>query len=197
MGAKAHRGARRAAIASRTGGEGEAAAVDANRQGQDGDAANGEMIRKSVTEKEKEKERVTHDAATEGRRKRRRKANKGAHAAATKTTAKVEEDEAKTIAAINVGRMNNGADDPDANKDGYDGDGDGDDDGVAMLANGMEVARRNVDATSKQGDVRWMPLNCFIVYYANKDGYDGDGDGDDDGVAMLANGTEVARRERR
>jgi hypothetical protein len=48
----------------------------------------------------------------------------------------VEEDEAKTIAAINVGRMNNGADDPDANKDGYDGDGDGDDNGVAMLANG-------------------------------------------------------------
>ena len=67
----------------------------------------------------------------------RRKANKGrAHAAATKTTATVEEDEAKTIAAINVGRMNNGADDPDANKDGYDGDGDGDDNGVAMLANG-------------------------------------------------------------
>ena len=50
-----------------------------------------------------------------------------------------------------------------ANKDGYDGDGDGDDDGVAMLANGTEVARRDVDATSKQGDVRWMPLHCFIV----------------------------------
>jgi hypothetical protein len=46
--------------------------VDANRQGQDGDAANGEMIRKTATEKEKEKERVTHDAATEGRRKRRK-----------------------------------------------------------------------------------------------------------------------------
>ena len=94
---------------------------------------------------------------------RRRKANKGAHAAAMKTTATVEEDEAKTIAAIDVGRMNNGADDPDANKDGYDGDGDGDDDGVAMLANGTEVARRDVDATSKRGDVRWTPLHCFIV----------------------------------
>jgi hypothetical protein len=35
--------------------------------------------------------------------------------------------------------MNNGADDPDANKDGCDGDGDGDDNGVAMLANGTEV----------------------------------------------------------
>jgi len=92
-----------------------------------------------------------------------RKANKGAHAAATKTTATVEEDEAKTIAAIDVGRMNNGADDPDANKDGYDGDGDGDDDGIVMLANGTEVARRDVDATSKRGDVRWMPLHCFIV----------------------------------
>ena len=44
--------------------------MDANRQGQDGDAANGEMIRKTATEKEKE--RVTHDAATEGRRKRRK-----------------------------------------------------------------------------------------------------------------------------
>jgi hypothetical protein len=63
---------------------------------------------------------------------RRRKANKGAHAAAMKTTATVEEDEAKTIAAIDVGRMNNGADDPDANKDGYDGDGDDNDDGVAL-----------------------------------------------------------------
>ena len=48
----------------------------------------------------------------------------------------MEEDWAKTIAAIDVGCMNNGADDPDAIKDGYDGDGDGDDDGVAMLANG-------------------------------------------------------------
>jgi len=77
----------------------------------------------------------------------------------------VEEDEAKTIAAIGVGRMNNGADDPDANKDGYDGDGDGDDDddGDAMLANGTEVARHDVDATSKRGDVCWTPLHCFIV----------------------------------
>ena len=91
-------------------------------------------------------------------------ANKGAHAAATKTTATVEEDEAKTIATINVGRMKNGADDPDANKDGYDhGDGDGDDDGIAMLANGTEMARREIYATSKQGDVRWTPLHCFIV----------------------------------
>jgi hypothetical protein len=94
---------------------------------------------------------------------RRRKANKGAHAAATKTTATVEEDEAKTFAAINVKCMDNGADDPDANKDGYDSDGDGDDDGFAMLANGTEVARRNVDATSKRGNVRWTPLHCFIV----------------------------------
>ena len=91
------------------------------------------------------------------------KANEGAQSAATKTTATVKQDEAKTITAIDVGRMNNGADDPDANKDGYDGDGDGDDDGVAMLANGTEVARRDVDATSKQGDVRWTPLHCFIV----------------------------------
>ena len=71
-----------------------------------------------------------------GRRRGGRKANKGAHAAVTKTTATVEEDEAKMIAAIDVGRMNNGADDPDANKIGYDGDDDGGDDGVAMLANG-------------------------------------------------------------
>jgi len=98
-----------------------------------------------------------------GRRGGGRKANKGAHAAATKMTATVEEDEAKTIAAIDVGRMNNDADDPDANKDGYDGDGDGNDNGVAMLANGTEVARCDVDATSKQGDVRWMPPHCFIV----------------------------------
>ena len=65
--------------------------------------------------------------------------------------------------------MNNGADDPDANKDGYDGDGDGngdddgDDNGIAMLANGTEVARRIVDATIKRGDVRWTPLHCFNV----------------------------------
>ena len=71
--------------------------------------------------------------------------------------------EAKTIAAIDVGRMNNGADDPDANTGGYNGDGDGDDDGIAMLANGTEVARRDVDATSKRGDMRWTPLHCFIV----------------------------------
>ncbi len=94
---------------------------------------------------------------------RRRKANKGAHAAAMNTTAIMEEDEAKMIAAIDVGRMNNGADDPDANTDGYDGDDDGNDDGIAMLVNGTEVARRDVDATSKRGDVRWTPLHCFIV----------------------------------
>jgi hypothetical protein len=45
------------------------------------------------------------------RTKRRRKVNKGAQAAATKTTVTVEEHEAKMIAAIDVGRMNNGADD--------------------------------------------------------------------------------------
>jgi len=78
-------------------------------------------------------------------------------------TPTVEEDEAKTIAAINVGCMNNGADGPDANKDGYDGDGDGDDDGIAMLVNGTEVARRDVDATSKRGDVRWTRLHGFIA----------------------------------
>ncbi len=87
----------------------------------------------------------------------------GSHAAATKTTATVEEDEAKTIGAIDIGCMSNGADDPDANKDGYDGDGDGDDNNVAMLANGTEVARRDVDVTSKRGDVCWTPLHCFIV----------------------------------
>ena len=57
--------------------------------------------------------------------------------------------------------MNNDADDPDANKDGYDGDGD--DDGIAMLANGTEMSRRDVDVTSKRGDVRWAPLHRFIV----------------------------------
>ena len=86
----------------------------------------------------------------------------GAQAAVTKTMVKVEEDEAKTIAAINIRRMNNGADDPDTNKEGYDGDGDGNGDGIAMLANGTKVSRRNVDATSKQGDVRWAPLHHFI-----------------------------------
>jgi hypothetical protein len=78
-------------------------------------------------------------------------------------------DEAKTIAAINVRRINNGAGDPVANKYGYDGNGDGDGDGngIAMLANGTEVSRRNVDATSKQGDVRWMPLHRVIVVLLN------------------------------
>jgi hypothetical protein len=41
------------------------------------------------------------------------------------------------------------------------------DDGVAMLANGMEVARRDVDVTSKQGDVRWTPLHCCFVDLLN------------------------------
>ncbi len=59
---------------------GEAAAVDANRRGQDGDAANGEMIQSIVKEKEKKWARATRVvdtimamavAATEGRRKRR------------------------------------------------------------------------------------------------------------------------------
>ena len=40
----------------------------------------------------------------------------------------VKEDEAETIAAIDVGGTNDGADNPDANKDGGDGDGDGDGD---------------------------------------------------------------------
>ncbi len=54
----------------------------------------------------------------------------------TKMTATVEEDEAKTIATIDVGGMNNGVDDPNANNDGYEGIGDGD--GVVMLANSTE-----------------------------------------------------------
>ena len=51
----------------------------------------------------------------------------------TKTMATVEEDRAKTIAAIDIEGTNDGADDPDANKDGGDGDGGGD--GGTMLAN--------------------------------------------------------------
>jgi len=134
------------------GGEGKAAAVDANRQGQDGNAANGEKIRTTAKENEKEKERATHDVDTvavmvsqqrkeEGRggrggiadrchrrrrTKRMRKANKGAHAAATKMTATVEEDEAKMIAAIDVAHEQWCRQS---------------DDGVVMLANGTEVAR--------------------------------------------------------
>ena len=96
---------------------------------------------------------------------RRRKANKGAQVGVTKMTSTVEEDEAKTIAAIDVRRMNNGADNPETNKDGYDGDVDGN--GVVMLANGTEVSRRNVDMASKRGDVRWVPLHCFFVDLLN------------------------------
>ena len=40
-----------------------------------------------------------------------------------KLTATVEEDEAKMIAAIDIGGTKDGADDPDANKDGSDSDG--------------------------------------------------------------------------
>ena len=86
----------------------------------------------------------------------------GAQAAGTKTMVKVEEDEAKTIAAINVRRMNNGADDPDTNKEGYDGDGDGNGDGIAMLANGTKVSRRNFDMS-----VLWAPLQHFFVDLLN------------------------------
>ena len=64
---------------------------------------------------------------------RRRKANEGAQAAMTKPMATVEEDRTKTIAAIDIEGTNDGADDPDANKDGGDGDGGGD--GGTMLAN--------------------------------------------------------------
>ena len=64
---------------------------------------------------------------------RRRKANKGAQAVVTKTMSTVEEDKAKTIAAIDVEGTNNGTDNPGANKDG--GDGDGNSDGGAMLTN--------------------------------------------------------------
>ena len=121
--------------------------MDTNSQGQDGNAANGEMIWKTVKEKEKEKERAMHDAATEGRRKRR----KSRHCQSLSSSEEDDEEEAgrRTREPIDIIRMNNGADDPDANKDGYDGDGDGDDDGVAMFVNGTEVARRDVDATSK------------------------------------------------
>jgi len=61
--------------------------------------------------------------------------NEGAQAALTKTMATVEEEEAETIAAIDNGGTNDGAEDPDANKDGgegngdRDGNGDGDGDG--------------------------------------------------------------------
>ena len=110
---------------------------------------------------------ITDHCHRRRRTTRRRKANEGAQAAATKMMATVEEDEAKMIAAIDVRRMNNGADDPDANKDGYDGDSDSDGDGVAKLANGAEVSRRDVDAMSKRGDVRWAPLHRFIVDLLN------------------------------
>ena len=96
------------------------------------------------------------------RTRRRRKANKGAQAAVTKTTAKVEEDEAKMITMIDVRCMNNSADNPDTNKDGYDGDGEGDKGGVAMLANGTKVSRRNFDMS-----VLWAPLQHFIVDLLN------------------------------
>jgi len=76
-------------------------------------------------------------------------------------TLTVEEDEANTIAAIDVRCMNNGADNPETNKDGYDSDSNGN--GVVMLAHGMEVSRRKVDMARKRGDVRWAPLHCFIV----------------------------------
>ena len=93
----------------------------ANHQGQDGNPTIGEKVRTTVTAKEKEEEqlRATHDVDTvaEGRRKRRgiadrrdcrmrmtrrRKANEGDQAGATKTTATVEEDEAKTGKVIMV-----------------------------------------------------------------------------------------------
>ncbi len=57
------------------------------------------------------------------------------------------------------GGTNDGADDPDANKDG----GDSDRNSGAMLVDGTEVSRRDVDSASKQGNVRWMPLHCLIV----------------------------------
>jgi hypothetical protein len=41
------------------------------------------------------------------------------------------------------------------------------DDGVAMLANGTEVARHDVDARSKWGYVWWLPLHCCIVDLLN------------------------------
>ena len=69
------------------------------------------------------------------------------------TTAAAEQDEVKTIPAIDVRGKNNNADDPDKkNKDGGDSDGDGDGDGGTMLANGTEVSWRDVDTTRKRGD---------------------------------------------
>ena len=76
-------------------------------------------------------------------------------------TLTVEEDKANTIAAIDVRCMNNGADNPETNKYGYDGDSNGN--SVVMLANGMEVSGGKVDMASKRGDVRWAPLHSFIV----------------------------------
>ena len=71
------------------------------------------------------------------------------------TTAAAEQDEVETIPAIDVRGKNDNADDADKkNKDGGDsnGDGDGDGDGGAMLANGTEVSRCDVDTTRKRGD---------------------------------------------
>ena len=62
----------------------------------------------------------------------------GTQAAVTKTTATVEEEEAKMIAAVDIGGMNNGTpNDQDANKDGgfTAGNCDGDGDDGAMLTN--------------------------------------------------------------
>ena len=53
--------------------------------------------------------------------RRRQEGEQGSPRSGDEDDGDSEEDEAKTIAAIDVGRMNNGADDPDANKDGYDG----------------------------------------------------------------------------
>jgi hypothetical protein len=75
------------------------------------------------------------------------------------TTAAAEQDEVKTIPAIDVRGKNNNADDPDKkNKDGGDSDGDGDgdsdgdgdDDGGTMLANGTEVSRRRCSRTARR-----------------------------------------------
>ncbi len=59
VGAKAHKGARRAAGAGRGGGK--EAAVDADCRGRNGAADNGEKIRTTSTVMEKEKERVHDD----------------------------------------------------------------------------------------------------------------------------------------
>ncbi len=79
---------------------------------------------------------------------RRRKAYKGAQAAATKTTVAVEENEAETIVVIDIRGTNDGTDDPEASKDGSDGNGDGDGDGDGDDGDGEGDGGGNGDGDS-------------------------------------------------